>query len=88
MRKVREKQQKVGKFKLKTKKAFAKRFKICGTLRNRMFKHWAPGYRHLNRNKTSTNLKKVRGRFLTAMADIKKAKKLFPYFRRRKYLRM
>ena len=88
MRKVREKQAKVKKYKLKTKKAFQKRFAICGTLRNRMFKFQALGYRHLNRNKTNRNLKRTRGRFLTNIADVKKAKKFMPYYKRRKYLRV
>ena len=53
MRKVRAKQARVKKYKLKTKKAFKKRFDVCGTLRNKMFKFHAQGYRHLNRNKTN-----------------------------------
>jgi ribosomal protein L35 len=52
-----------------------------------MFKFHSIGYRHLNRNKTNRNLAKKRGRFLHDMGDIKKAKKMIPYFRRRKYLR-
>ena len=64
MRKVNEKKARVKKFKLKTKKAFQKRFRICGSLRNKMFKFQAQGYRHLNRNKTGTNLNRTRGRFL------------------------
>jgi hypothetical protein len=41
----------------------------------------------LNRNKTNTNLAKKLGLMLINKADIKRAKKLMPYFRRRKYLR-
>jgi len=77
----------LNKYKLKTKKAFAKRFRVCGSLRNKMFKYHAIGYRHLNRNKTSRNLKAKRGLFLTNKADQKRAKKMMPYFRRRKSLR-
>lgn len=51
-----------------------------------MFKFHAQGYRHLNRNKTNRNLKRTRGRFLGHLADVKKAKKFMPYFRRRKTL--
>lgn len=42
----------------------------------------------MNRNKTNRNLAKKRGLLLTSMADKKKARKLFPYFRRRKYTKM
>jgi ribosomal protein L35 len=86
MRKVREKQKPTRKFRLKTKKAFQKRFRICGSLRNKMFKFAAQGYRHLNRNKTNRNLKRRRSRFLQNLADVKKAKKFLPYFKRRKYI--
>ena len=86
MRKVREKQKPTRKYRLKTKKSFQKRFRICGGLRNKMFKYAAPGYRHLNRNKTNQNLKRRRSRFLQAMSDVKKAKKFLPYFKSRKYL--
>jgi ribosomal protein L35 len=86
MRKVREKQKPTRKFRLKTKKAFQKRYRICGGLRNKMFKFHAPGYRHLNRNKTNQNLKRRRSRFLHNLMDVKKAKKFMPYFKRRKYL--
>lgn len=41
MRKVREKQKPTRKYRLKTKKAFQKRFRICGSLRNKMFKFQA-----------------------------------------------
>ena len=85
MRKVREKQAKVKKYKLKTKKAFQKRFEVCGSIRNKMFKFHAQGYRHLNRNKTNQNLKRTRHRFLLSIADVKKAKKFMPYYKRRKY---
>ena len=50
-----------------------------------MFKYHAQGYRHLNRNKTNRNLKKTRGRFLLHLADVKKARKFMPYYKRRKY---
>ena len=59
-----------------------------GTLRSRTFKYHAIGYRHLNRNKTNRNLAKKRGLLLTSMADKKKARRLFPYFRRKKYTKM
>lgn len=86
MKKVMEKKKPTRKFRLKTKKAFQKRFRICGSLRNKMFKFQAQGYRHLNRNKTNQNLKRRRSRFLLSAADVKKAKKFMPYWRSRKYI--
>jgi len=41
MRAVRAKYARVKKYKLKTKKAFQKRFDICGGARNKMFKFHA-----------------------------------------------
>mmetsp|Transcript_36154 Transcript_36154/g.35109 ORF Transcript_36154/g.35109 Transcript_36154/m.35109 type:complete len:82 (+) Transcript_36154:244-489(+) len=75
------------KYKLKTKKAFQKRFRVCGELRNKMFKYKAVGYRHLNRNKTRRNRTTNKGYFVTTMGDIKKARRQLPYFKRRKFLR-
>ena len=51
-----------------------------------MFKFHAQGYRHLNRNKTNQNLNRTRHRFLLSIADVKKAKKFMPYYKRRKYM--
>mmetsp|Transcript_23838 Transcript_23838/g.18192 ORF Transcript_23838/g.18192 Transcript_23838/m.18192 type:complete len:90 (-) Transcript_23838:29-298(-) len=88
MRKVQEKKAlKRGKYKLKTKKAFQKRFRVCGALRDKKFKYKAVGYRHLQRNKTRRNRTTNKGYFLIVKGDIKKAKKMMPYFRRRKFLR-
>ena len=53
-----------------------------------MFKFQALGYRHLNRNKSRRNLAlKRKGYFLECKGDIRRAKKLMPYFRRRKSLK-
>jgi ribosomal protein L35 len=53
-----------------------------------MFKYQKLGYRHLNRNKTRRNLStKRKAFFLHNQADIKRAKKMMPYFRRRKALK-
>lgn len=57
-------------------------------MRNRTFKYYAVGYRHLNRNKTNRNLSRKRGWLLTNKGDIKKARKYMPYFRRRKYTKV
>eukprot|EP00347_Sterkiella_histriomuscorum_P022792 403337143 len=87
-RRVAKRTARVQKFKLKTKKAFAKRFVIGGKLRDRLFKFHALGYRHLNRNKSNRNLSRKRGRFLHHKADIKKAQKYMPYYKRRKYTKL
>jgi len=76
-----------GKFKLKTKKALQRRIRVCGGLRNKMFSYHAMGYRHLNRNKSKRNLRTKKNYKLTHLPDIKRAKKMLPYFRKRKYLR-
>lgn len=85
MRKVNAKYARVKKYKLKTKKAFQKRFEVCGGIRNKSFKFTAQGFHHLNRNKTGQNLGRTRSRWLTNLADVKKARKFMPYFKRRKY---
>ena len=41
MRKVNAKYARVKKYKLKTKKAFQKRFEVCGGIRNKSFKFTA-----------------------------------------------
>lgn len=71
---------------MKTKKAFTKRIKIVGTLRNRTFKYFAPGYRHLLRNKSSKNLRQNRTRYIKLRREINRAKKLCPYYKRKYYL--
>jgi ribosomal protein L35 len=64
-----------------------KRFRVCGPLRNKMFLYHAKGYKHLNRNKSRRNLRTNKNYYLVCKGDIKKAKKLLPYFRRKKFLR-
>ena len=86
MRKYKEKQEKSKKYKLKTKKAFQKRFQISGPLRNRRFTYQAKGYQHRMRNHSNRNLRTKGGYYLTNIADIKKAKKMMPYYKRRKSL--
>ncbi|CDW76183.1 UNKNOWN [Stylonychia lemnae] len=83
-RRTQKKYARTKKYKLKTKKAFQKRFRIGGSLRDRTFKFHALGFRHLNRNKTNKNLGRKRGRLLHHRADINKAKKYMPYFKSRK----
>ena len=74
---------------MKTKKAAAKRFNIIGTLHEKRFKYKAVGHRHLNRNKSWRNRKAAkRPHFLTAPADIKKMKRLLPYWKKKRSLRI
>ena len=78
----------VKKYKLKTKKAAQKRFHVVGSLNERGFKYHPCGHRHLNRNKSRANLKRAKRRHVLGhMADIKKMKKLLPYFKKRRALR-
>lgn len=78
----------VKKYKLKTKKSAQKRYNVVGGLRDRTFKHFAVGHRHLNRNKSRRNLKAAkRPQYLTHLADAKKMRRMMPYFKRRKALR-
>ena len=92
MRKVRAKlasKQRVKKYKMKTKKSAQKRFRVVGSLQDRAFKYHAVGHRHLNRNKSHRNRKAAKRRhILDHLADHKKMKRLMPYFKRRKSLRM
>lgn len=74
-------------YKMKTNKATAKRFWIRGTRRNKVFVHNRVGFQHLMRNKSSTALSKSSwNKELTCKGDIKRIKKLMPYWKRRKYL--
>jgi ribosomal protein L35 len=78
----------VTKYKLKTKKSAQKRYNVVGGLRDRTFKHFAVGHRHLNRNKSHRNRKAAkRPQYLTHLADAKKMRRMMPYFKRRKALR-
>ena len=91
MRKVRQKQEAARgrtKYKLKTKKAAQKRFRVVGTLRDKAFSYHSMGHRHLNRNKSQRCLqRKKKGRTLSNQADIKRMKKMLPYFKKRRTLR-
>ena len=92
MRKVKAKLQakrRVKKYKLKTKKSAQKRFLVVGRLADRAFKYHAVGHRHLNRNKSWANRKRAKRRHtLDHLADHKKMKRLMPYYKRRRSLRM
>ena len=76
------------KYKLKTNKAAQKRFRVVGGMRDKGFKYHAVGHRHLNRNKSRRCLqRKKRRHVLQHMTDVKKLKKLLPYFKKRRALR-
>ena len=56
-----------------------------GTLRAKQFKFHAVGHRHLNRNKSARNRREAkRDHFLGHTADIKKLRRMMPYYKRRK----
>ena len=78
----------VKKYKMKTKKAAQKRFHVVGKLGEKSFKYHACGHRHLNRNKSRANLKRAKRRHVLGhAADVRKMKKLLPYFKKRRSLR-
>lgn len=59
-----------------------------GELLSKRFKFHAVGHRHQNRNKSHRNRKAAkRDHFITHTADVKKLRKMMPYFKRRKALR-
>ena len=61
---------------------------MIGGLRDKTFKYFAVGKRHLNRNKSNRNLtQKRRVHILTKRGDIKHARFLLPYFRKNKFLK-
>ena len=57
-------------------------------MRERTFKYFACGHRHLNRNKTRRNLAyKRKHRYILTPGDHGKAKRMLPYFRKSKFLK-
>lgn len=50
---------------------------------NRRFKFQSPGSRHLRRHKTQANLNRKRRARYVHVADMRKVKKLVPYFKRK-----
>ena len=90
-RKVKAKKlagRKVKKYKLKTKKSIQKRFHVIGSLGERGFKYRAIGHRHLLRHKSTRNLKAAkRKHVIESKANIRRLKKLLPYFKKRRSLR-
>ena len=79
----------VKKYKLKTKKSFQKRVRVVGGLREKAFKYYPVGHRHLNRNKSrnALNYDRYHRHLLTTPGDQRRAKRLLPYFKKRKFLK-
>jgi ribosomal protein L35 len=48
---------------------------------------WSPGRRHKMINKSKANVERKRKPKFIGPADIKRVKKMLPYFRRKKYKR-
>lgn len=73
------------KYKMKTKSAARKRFRIVGRLYDKDFRHWPNNKRHKMLNKNRNNLKRKKSERYVCKADMRRLKRLFPYFRRKKY---
>jgi large subunit ribosomal protein L35 len=67
---------KVKKYKLKTKKAAAKRFKLTGSGKIRRYKR---GKRHLNEHLSSNSIRSKKGSVGVSKSDIAKLKSLLPH---------
>tara|TARA_A100001015_G_scaffold316091_1_gene429516 strand:+ start:784 stop:1008 length:225 start_codon:yes stop_codon:yes gene_type:complete len=66
---------KVKKYKLKTKKAAAKRFKLTGSGKVRRYKR---GKRHLNEHLSSNSIRSKKGSVGISKSDVDKVKQLLP----------
>jgi len=72
-------------YKMKTKQAARKRFRIVGGIYDKDFRHWPNNKRHKMLNKTRNNAKRKKSERYVCKADIRHLKRLFPYFKRKKY---
>ena len=72
-------------YKMKTKNAARKRFRIVGGLYDKGFRHWPNNKRHKMINKTRNNAKRKKTARYVCKADVRHLKRLFPYFKRKKY---
>jgi len=72
-------------YKMKTKNAAKKRFRIVGGLYDKDFRHWPNNKRHKMINKTRNNAKRKKSERYVCKADTRHLKRLFPYFKRKKY---
>ena len=73
------------KYKMKTKNAAKKRFRIVGGLYDKGFRHWPNNKTHKMLNKTRNNIKRKKSERYVCKADIRHLKRLFPYFKNKKY---
>lgn len=75
------------KTKLRTHGGFAKRFRIVGNRNFKFFKFKRASGHHLMRNKSKRNkISKRRGKILATKGDIKHARRLMPYYKKKKSL--
>lgn len=72
-------------FKMKTKNAARKRFRVIGKLFDKHFRHWPNNKRHKMLNKTRNNLKRKKNERYVHKTNMRHLKRLFPYFKRKKY---
>ena len=72
-------------YKIKTKNAARKRFRIIGKLFEKHFRHWPNNKRHKMLNKTRNNLKRKKSERYVHKTNMRHLKRLFPYFKRKKY---
>lgn len=72
-------------YKMKTKNAARKRFRIIGKLFDKQFRHWPNNKRHKMLNKTRNNLKRKKSERYVHTTNMRHLKRLFPYFKRKKY---
>ncbi len=72
------------KYKIKNHTGLMKRIRVVGPSWNRQFKFWPTGHVHKMTNKSSANLKgKKKARYI-CLADIRRVRRLIPYFKRKK----
>jgi len=72
-------------YKMKTKNAARKRFRIIGKLFDKHFRHWPNNKRHKMLNKNRNNLKRKKSERYVHKTNMRHLKRLFPYFKRKKY---
>jgi ribosomal protein L35 len=72
-------------YKMKTKNAARKRFRIIGKLFDKHFRHWPNNKRHKMLNKSRSNLKRKKSERYVHTTNMRHLKRLFPYFKRKKY---
>ena len=68
-------------YKLKTHSGLKKRLRVVGPTNEREFKFYPAAKTHLLNNKSANNLKRKKVRCLECPGDIKRVKKLLPYWK-------